>query len=244
MEAGAVEFAPRLSRHETSMARVVWKDGHVLSIETRTGHYALAQMTREPFLVFFDAFSTDNKWRHIDLATTSVLFCKAVTRQFLQCSNIAKQRNMKPLHLTDLPTRWIHKTPESRKVRVWPGTQHEREFIWIGEGGSLVEKDVLRHKGGPYAHPSGVFDRIIIESIAPSDSDTIDRHEIDSLAVFPATNERLFLCHTLGRNADPDKDILFNRDLPLDYATYIDVIRGGTAEELVPLKKLYAFEVA
>lgn len=221
------------------MARVTWKSGHVISIETRTGLYALAQLTREPFLIFFDAFSTDNDWEHFDLTTTPILFCKSVVRQFLQCSHITKHRGIQPLHVTHLPTRWIHATGDFRKVQAWPGTPHEREFWTIGEGGSLVEREILRHDGGPYAHPSGLFDRIIMESIDPSDSDTIDQHELDSIGVFPATNERLYLCHKLGRNVDPDKDILFNRDLPLDYATYIDVIRCATDEERDQLKELY-----
>jgi hypothetical protein len=222
------------------VARVVWKDGHVISIETRTGVYALAQMSREPFLIFFNAFSTDDKWGHIDLDATPILFCKAVTRQFLQLSNITKQPDIKSLHVTDLPTRWIHPSMKLRKVRPWVGTPHEREFV-LNAGGALVEKEVLRHKGGPYAHPSGVFDRIIIKSIDDSDSDTIDRHELTGLAVFPGTNERLYLCRQFGRNVDPEKDLFFNRDLPLDYLIFTDILRGGTDEELQPLKELYLF---
>lgn len=223
------------------MARVVWKQGHVLSIETRTGLYALAQMSREPFLIFFDAFSTDNNWGHIDLRTTPILFCKAVVRQFLQCSHVTKHRSVAPLHVTDLPTRWIHATDKFRQVKAWPGTRHEREFWTVGDGGSLVENEVLRHPGGPRAHPSGCFDRVLIQSIDPSDSDTIDRYELDSLGVFPATNERLYLCHKLGRSVDPDKDILFHRDLPLEYATYIDLIRCEADEERERLNELYSF---
>lgn len=76
-----------------------------------------------------------------------------------------------------------------------------------------------------------MFDRIIIKSIDPSDSDTIDQHEIDSLTVFPATNERLHLCWHFGRNLDPDKDIMFNRKMPLDYLTYVDIGLAATIKE-------------
>ena len=41
-----------------------------------------------------------------------------------------------------------------------------------------------------------------------------------------------------GRNVDPDKDLLFYRDLPLDYLTYIDIIRGER-EGLPPPSVVY-----
>jgi hypothetical protein len=223
------------------MARVIWKDGHVISVETRTGLYALAQMSREPYLLFFNAFSNDDRWDGVDLASTPILFCQAVTRQFLIHSNVAKRPEIKPLVVTELPTRWIHSTIKfkPRKASIWQGTTHERTLL-THDGAALVEKDVLRHKGGPYAHPSGVFDRIVIESIDPKDDATIDAHELTSLGVFAATNERLYLCHTFGRNVDPEKDLLFDRDMPIDYDVYFDVTQNAEAHRK-RLEPLYAF---
>lgn len=209
------------------MARVVWKEGAVLSIETRKGFYVLAQMSREPYIIFFNVFSDNEKWDSIDLALTPILFCKAVVHQFLKSSNITKLKHIKPREINNLPTKWIHSTSESRKVKVWENTENEKEFFWIGNGGLLVEKDVFANKGGPYKHPSGVYDRVIIESIDPLNTDIIDQHEITSLGIYPLVNERLFMCYKLGRNVDPDKDILFNRDLSVDYLDYVKLIVKG-----------------
>ena len=222
------------------MGRVVWREGHVLSMETRTGIFALAQMSREPYMIFFEAFSTNDTWDEVDLATTPVLFCKAVTRQFLKFSNVTKHPQIQSLEITALPTQWIHQMSDSRQVRVWPDTPNEKEFITLGDGGALVEKDVLHHQGGPYAHPSGVFDRVLIKRIDPSDDNTIEAHELDTIGIFPALNERLYLCYHFGRSLDPDKDILFDRDLPLDYTTYVTLV-GGDAEEVQTIADLYEF---
>lgn len=206
------------------MSRIIWKEGCVISVETRKGIYLLAQMSRSPYLIFFNCFSQNNQWDAMDISHVPILFCKAVTRQFLQLTEISKQPQIKPRVINNLPTRWIHSTHESRMVKVWAGTTDEQEFAWIGEGGALVEKDILGHKGGPYAHPSGVFDRIIIPAIDPSDNATIDQYEIDSIGMAPSLNERLYLCYKAGKNVDPDKDILFNRPLPKEYRDYVRML--------------------
>jgi hypothetical protein len=206
------------------MSRIIWKEGSVISIDTRRGIYVLAQMSRSPYLIFFNCFSHNNQWDAIDLSQTPILFCKAVTRQFMRATEIYKQPHIKPRVINNLPTRWIHPTHESRRIKVWPDTADQQEFVWIGEGGALVEKDILGHKGGPYAHPSGVFDRIIISSINSSDNATIDQHEIDSIGISPLLNERLYLCYSAGKNVDPDKDILFNRPLPREYSDYVRML--------------------
>jgi len=92
-------------------------------------------------------------------------------------------------------------------------------------GASLVEKDILKKE--KYDHPSGVFDKVLIQSIDENDSDTINNHELTSVEVYPNLNERLSLCYRFGKNINPQKEVLFNKkDLSKDYKTYIDIISG------------------
>jgi hypothetical protein len=221
------------------MSRVVWRKGHLISIETRTGIFGLAQMLTSPYLMFFNVFRSDNTWDDIDLAAAKVLFHKQVTSDFLQSSNIRKQTKLKPRSKVKVPSRWIHPRADFRRVTVWPGTSHQREVL-SPDGASLVEID--KPESGKYKHPGGVYDRVLIRMIDPSDSATIDEHEINSFAVFPEMNERLYLCHQFGSNVDPEKSLLFDREPPTDFGSYFDILRGGgTARQQAKLSKLYEF---
>jgi hypothetical protein len=79
----------------------------------------------------------------------------------------------------------------------------------------------------------------VVRSIDPHDDATIDAHDVTALGVSYATNERLYLCHLLGKNVDPDKDILFNRPLRDEYRTYIDIATARTAEQRERLRRRY-----
>jgi hypothetical protein len=197
------------------MAGIVWKENNVVSIETREGTFALAQMLKSPFLMFFNAFRTENEWADIDLDTTPDLFCKAVTRQFLKNSNITMP-TVKPKRAIEYPEYWIQPTGESRFVTCWAGTPDEKKFIIIGQGGSLIERDVST---GTYYEVKTVKPFIPL-----SDNETIDRYELTSLGVYAELNERLYLCHSLGRKVDPYKDLIFDRPIPLEYKRYIEII--------------------
>jgi hypothetical protein len=139
------------------VGRVVFREAHVVSVETRRGLYVLGQMSRAPFILFFAIFRDSDEWDDVKPEELPILCCIPVTRQFLQSTRITKHRSVPPRAIQSLPRRWIHpRNHESRTVRLWPGTPHSVEMITIGEGGSLVEKDILGHRGGPYKHPSGV----------------------------------------------------------------------------------------
>ena len=79
------------------MSRVPWKEDKVISIETGSGIFVLAQMLRSPYLAIFDTFRTTNQWDDTYLDALRVLFCKAVTRQFISCSNVQRQ-SIEPCH--------------------------------------------------------------------------------------------------------------------------------------------------
>lgn len=214
------------------MGRVIWKENKVLCIETRKGIFVLAQMIKEPFMIFFNSFSKDSKFTERDLKNTPILFLHAVTRQFLKKSNIETLK-IEPFENYEPPLLWIKENAGSRFVTVWEGTENERKFISFGENGArLVEKDIL--KNGKYNHPSGLYDKSIKE-LNPKNVDIneIVNYELTSIEIYPNLNERLFLCHLKGKNVDPAKNILFNIDMPLHYKKYIDIVSG-----LVKLEEL------
>jgi hypothetical protein len=77
------------------MARIRWQENKMLSIETRKGLYVLAQMIKEPYLVFYNIFRFNQDWSNIDLKKINILFHTAVAREFINSSNIVslKLRN-------------------------------------------------------------------------------------------------------------------------------------------------------
>lgn len=222
------------------MSRVVWKENKVISIETRKGIFVLAQLSQSPFIIFYNCFHTTNQFSNkIDLTLTPILYCKSVTRHFLIRSNITTQKDITPKPVETLGVHWINRFDGSRNVTLWKGTANEKTFITIGDGGALVLKDVFNHKRGPYAHPSGVYDKVIVPKIPSHDMSTIDEHETTSLHTFPEANERLFLCYKFGKNISPEKYILFDIPMPLEYKSYIDCITAYDDDEKKRLLSLY-----
>lgn len=209
-----------------------WKEGKVISIETRKGIFVLAQMLKRPYLRFYNAFRKDENWKNVEVSIFDILFTKAITtKHFLKNSNVSVLKEAIPDNEREDLKVWIKVESGTRKVRVWKGTADEKEFYILGAdaGGSLVEMDLK--KGGIYDHPSGLFDRVIIEHIPLNADDIIDNHETMGLAVFPLTNERLYLCYKAGRNVDPTKDLMFNREIPKEYKIAIEIMSGGGGKE-------------
>ena len=95
-----------------------WKSGKIISIRLRNGVYVLAQMVRDPYLLFFKHFSQDNDWSQLTLKKEDILFCKAVTRQFLRFSPVTIVKNLAPLENYHLPKEWIYPHMGGSPVRV------------------------------------------------------------------------------------------------------------------------------
>lgn len=203
---------------------VPWKEGKILNIETRKGIFVVAQMLKRPYIRFYNAFRKDENWGELNVEIFDTLFVKAVTKQFLQLSHITILKNANPDYNREDSKIWIKKKNGNRKVSVWEGTENQKEFIVLGDipGGSLVEIDIK--KSGVRAHPSGVIDAMIMEDIPLTASDTIDNHELTGLAVYPSMNERLYLCYKLNKNVDPEKDIIFDKQLSLEYKVFVDIL--------------------
>lgn len=200
------------------MSKVIWKANRVISIETKRKDenrkenvYVLAQMINRAQLLVFNLFSTDNRWENIDLSKAPILFCTYVTRQFVSNSNIYIQDIM-PLKDYEPPKYRIDCIGiYTREITVWEGTKDEKKFLMLGNGGGrLIEGDI-----------SG---KVIMPVVSYTDNVTIDKYELMNVRIYPEFNERLYLCYKFGKNVDPLKDLVFNRQIPLEYKEYIDII--------------------
>lgn len=210
---------------------VQWKEDKIISIETRKGVFVIAQMLKSPYLRVYNSFRTDQDWGKIDLKDVDTLFVNGVTRAFLKSSNISVVKEAMPDTDRPVDNHWIKGNSGHRKIKVWEGSDFEKEIFILGSepGGSLVDRDI--YKGGIYDHPSGLFDKIIIEDIPLDADDVIDNHEIMDLAVYPLMNERLYLCYKAKRNLDPTKDLKFDRPIPEEYKLSIEIMSGGGGKE-------------
>jgi len=214
-----------------------WKEGKIISIETRKGIFVLAQMLKEPYIRFYKAFREDENWGKIDTSIFDTLTVTAVIAQFLKSSNISIIKEAIPDTKREDSDTWIKQNSGFRKVKTWDGTENELEFTIIGEksGGSLVKKNLWWSPtpGNPTRpHPSGVIDSVILEDIPLNANAIIDQHDLTNLAVYPSLNERLYLCYKLDKNVDPYKDLVFNREISEEYSVAIDIFSaGGNAEK-------------
>lgn len=209
-----------------------WKEDKIISIETRKGVFVLAQMLKSPYLRFYNAFREDENWGKIDVSIFDTLFTNAVTsKQFLKLSNISVIKEAVPDNERDEEKNWIKKKKGSRTIKVWGNTEYEKEFIILGSeaGGNLVEIDIW--KSGIRAHPSGVIDAMILEDIPLNNSNIIDKYELTALAVYPSMNERLYLCYKMNKNINPAKDLAFDREIPMDYKVFIEIMSIGEDKE-------------
>ena len=202
-----------------------WKQDKVLSIETRTGLFVLAQMLEEPYLVFYNAFQKTQNWGKTDLSKTPILFCTAVAREFLNSSNILVQKTINGVHCDRINKYWIHISSIYRTIRLWEGTESEIEFLTMGHGGRLIEED-------PYCQKAcGEKETVIQNEIDFNDSETIDTYDLDQILFYPCLNERLYLCYKFTKSIDPLKDFVFDRDIPLEYEVYIKLYANKMTEE-------------
>jgi hypothetical protein len=194
------------------MARIPWREGKVLSVETRSKIFVIAQMLVAPYMAFFHLFRKHDQWDDVDLQQVDLLFCCAVARQFIRHSQATRQ-DIAPARFKSLPRRWISGDAEATVVTIWKGTRHQRDVMILGEkGGSLIEEDMGSDSS-----------KVIKKRIAFSDDATIDNHELTDIRIYPELNERLYLCYKFGRNVDPLKDLMFRREIPREYNRYIDI---------------------
>ena len=90
----------------------------------------LAQMVRDPYLVFFNHFNEENNWKGVTLKEEDILFCKAVTRQFLRYSPVAIVKEVTPLLDYELPKEWIYSHIGGHNITI-SVKGRERQVVWF-----------------------------------------------------------------------------------------------------------------
>ena len=122
---------------------ISWKENKIISIQLRNGVYVLGQMIKKPYLIFFKVYSKDGTWNIDTLSVDDILFCHAVTRQFLKLSQIKDVKSIQGLEgHGQLFKFWII-SGEFERMTFWKGTKNERTFITAGlHNCLLVEKDI------------------------------------------------------------------------------------------------------
>ena len=206
-----------------------WKEGKLISIRLKNNVYVLAQMVKEPYLVCFNLFTKDNDWQGVLLSENKVLFCHAVTRQFIRSSDITLVKELKPLKDYKLPRKWIYGGLGSRKRILFLNGKEREVLIPVGYY-SLVERDLEVYEKNRI---HGLFQKVLIENISQEHWDEIENIEDMTIATYPNLNERLYLCYLAGKNINPTLDIDLGKEIPESYETFVDIITGA-----VPLKDL------
>ena len=194
-------------------------------LRLRNGVYVLAQMVRDPYLVFFNHFNEENTWKGVTLKEEGILFCKAVTRQFLRYSPVAIVKEVNPLLDYELPNEWIYSHIGGQPITV-SLKGRERQVAGFGRRCSLVLAD--KDSGQPEDNPlMGLFQAYIIPDIKEQDWERVGQAEHMSIEVFPTLNERLYLCYLYGKNINPEQDISLGKPLLDDYETYVDILTNS-----------------
>lgn len=201
-----------------SKKQVSWKKDRLFSIELRNKHFALIQMLEEDGQVaVFNCFKDFDDWVDLDLTAHDVLFIGTLLDIILIRSKISIHTELKPVAGLKYPEFAIHPGNDFKKIKVWEGTEYERELEMMNFNLCLRRTYIVANQT-----------KIEYEPIEPGEFERYEGIEMANLNGYPNFNERLLLCEMFGRNVDPLRDIVFGRPLPLEYRTYIDIIAGKT----------------
>ncbi|MGE3853577.1 MAG: hypothetical protein AB7K09_17735 [Planctomycetota bacterium] len=201
------------------MTTLKWKEGMVIRLWAKGDLWTLAQMLLPPYLFFWDGLLLRRKHElpRTPIKAGSNSFCCPILRQVLNFCCAERAAGLSPIEV-QLPEMWIDANTDWEEVTVFRGSPIERTFGTLGggRGGALIRKNF-----------NPPFDKtIIIDPIDPEDFQTIDGYECDSLWGSPRLNERLWLSSQLGKLVDPFKDMLFGRDLPPVFQTFVRMSSG------------------
>ena len=67
---------------------------------------------------FLTISKEENSWKGVTLKEENILFCKAVTRQFLRSSPVTIVKDLEPLLDYRLPKEWIYSHMEGHPITV------------------------------------------------------------------------------------------------------------------------------
>lgn len=197
------------------MSRVPWREGKVISVEARPGLFALGQMVGASFMAFFKTFHDSPDWPKVSLDELEVLHIVSVVNQFISSSNVKYQKHLTPAKI-DFPRVWIAADARAVIRTIWVGSAKEMTIGYMGSRAALIDRGIAADGRSV----SGAK-RVLTPIIDPQDAETIDSYDVTNMTAYPYQNERLYLCHLLGRNVDVLKDLIFRRALPVEYETYL-----------------------
>lgn len=198
-----------------------WVNGNVFSLRLRDGYYALFQMLqKEGGIAVFNHFRGDDCWDDVSLDSSSVLFIAFVLKAFFRRSTIRHVSNIVPVRDLEYPppeTPKISPGTGWRSVTFWPGTPDERTVL-VPRASRL---SLVSYSRNEQDEPEEQ-----ITPIARSDYHKYSNLEMTTLSDYATLNERILLCRLLACNFNPLKEIAFDNPLPIECATYIDLIGG------------------
>ncbi|MFO0549919.1 MAG: hypothetical protein U0271_16110 [Polyangiaceae bacterium] len=212
------------------MSKIRWQANAVFSVGVRGRLWALGQMTeRKPFVLFFDAFTLDDQWSISETTAVKPLFLCATMGQFFRWS-VVRKKDIRPTLPVPWPTHWLSNAHLTgfRDVTLWRNSDHELTVSMVrGEsaGARLIEHDEVIG-----AKPTPPASRWTL--VSPTDTEALARHELTGLWSSPALNERLWLCHKLGRNIDPDKCVALDLPVPDECYPYFSMQERQSIAEM------------
>jgi hypothetical protein len=187
----------------------------VYSVKLRKGGYALLQTLDDSCqIAVFDEFRNEPDWDGVKLLQDRVLFYCYVIKNFFQNNHISKVKSVSPCERLSFPNEAISLNG-FKKITLWKKTKSQREIGFIGETISVCT--TTWNTGRP---------KLSYRRLSQEDYASVKHLELAGLRAYPELNERLSLCHELGFNIDPQKEIAFERPLNHQFETYVDIIGG------------------
>lgn len=191
--------------------RFVWRTDKVISLRLRNGQFTLLQLLDGKWrFAAFDIFRDRDEWDDVDLSNERTLFTNIAVRQFFVSSDLVQQKKVKAASGVQYEEDRISGGDKTTEYRLWEGTPNEFEITLIGGGPNELRKIVDYQE---YYTP-----------IANSEYEDYLHIEMKGVQNYPYLNERLMLCSELGRNADPEKELKFERELPVEYRPYFEML--------------------
>lgn len=203
------------------MSIIRWKENRLISIKLRNGKFILAQLLQAPYMIFFNLYNNSAIWSDINIEEKNIIFCHAVTRQFIKSSECSVITNISPLVNYTPPTEWIHAVHSTTKVLHINNTS-DRTVVLIAKDPMLVRKYILNSEKN--TDPSGIYEKVLQYDLKPKDFDKITSIELTTIEMYPYLNERLLLCHKFNKNVDPYKEIIFDQTLPDEYLDFVNIL--------------------
>ncbi|QDT60166.1 hypothetical protein SV7mr_26830 [Stieleria bergensis] len=191
--------------------RFIWKSGKVLSLRLRNGQHTLLQLLDGKWrFAAFNIFRDRDEWDDVYLSAESLLFTNIAVKQFFIESELTPQKGVAPASDVHHEEDRISAGDTPTKYRLWKDSPNEFDITLIGGGPNRLRKIVDYNE--------------LFTPIANSEYEEYLHIEMKGVQNYPYLNERLMLCGEFGCNADPKKELMFDRHLPLEYRPYFELL--------------------